>query len=205
MTSTATGVASPTVAQKIGLWFAHVYVLGMCGVLLGGFIVQFGESEYPCPLCLIQRMFMMLTALGPAYFIARSRSGPVSTRDFATGYGMSIIAALAGAAVSARQILLHILPGDPGYGGKVLGLSLYTWALITFLLAALTSAANLLLITEFEPGASRSRLLSTITLSVLAVVVLANLLASCALQGFHWFLPDDPTRYQLFHDLGLTP
>ena len=34
--------------------------------------------------------------------------------------------------MSTRQILLHILPVDKGYGEPILGLHLYTWALITF-------------------------------------------------------------------------
>ena len=34
--------------------------------------------------------------------------------------------------MSGRQVLLHILPGDPGYGGEVLGLHLYSWAFIVF-------------------------------------------------------------------------
>ena len=45
---------------------------------------------------------------------------------------MMILGALLGMVMSTRQVLLHIKPGDPGYGGTVLGLHFYTWALITF-------------------------------------------------------------------------
>jgi hypothetical protein len=45
---------------------------------------------------------------------------------------MSVIAAVGGACISIRQILLHIVPPDPGYGDPVLGLHLYTWALLVF-------------------------------------------------------------------------
>ena len=76
---------------------------------------------------------MALCALGPAYVIMRARDGGVvQTSDFATGYGMSVIAAVVGASISIRQILLHIVPPDPGYSKPVLGLHLYTWALLVF-------------------------------------------------------------------------
>ena len=55
-------------------------------------------------------MAMMLGALGPAYVIMKAREGEVKTSDFATGYGISVIAAVAGASISIRQILLHIVP-----------------------------------------------------------------------------------------------
>ena len=45
-------------------------------------------------------------------------------------YALSLLAAAAGAAFATRQILLHILPGDPGYGTALLGYHYYTWALI---------------------------------------------------------------------------
>ena len=52
----------------------HLCILGICAVLIGAFVVQFGEGELPCPLCLIQRMCMILAALGPAYIIIEGRS-----------------------------------------------------------------------------------------------------------------------------------
>ena len=33
---------------------------------------------------------------------------------------------------SGRQVLLHIAPGDPGYGTTLLGLHFYTWSFIAF-------------------------------------------------------------------------
>jgi len=45
---------------------------------------------------------------------------------------LSLFAAAAGAVFSTRQILLHILPGDAGYGTALFGYHYYTLALIGF-------------------------------------------------------------------------
>ena len=47
-------------------------------------------------------------------------------------YAMVIAAALGGMLASGRQVLLHIAPGDPGYGTTLLGLHFYTWSFIAF-------------------------------------------------------------------------
>src|SRR5262245_16321889 len=119
-------------SHRLGYWIAQVNVLAVCGVLLGAFGVQFVEGELPCPLCVLQRMAMLLCALGPAFILLRTRAGDVDARDFATGYGLSVVAAVAGAVIAARQVLLHVVPPDPGFGAPVLGLHLYTWSLIVF-------------------------------------------------------------------------
>ena len=196
MTTVSAPAASTT--NRLGFWFAHLYVLGMSGVLLGGFFFQFAKSEYPCPLCILQRMFMMLTAMGPAYIISRARGGPVDTRDYATGYGIAIVSAVCGALVSTRQILLHIMPGDPGFGGTVFGLHLYTWALITFVLSILAAGVMLLLCRETEPLDSRYILISSAVLWLFLTIIAANVIAVFMLEGFNWVLPDNPNHYELF-------
>src|SRR6516165_10089144 len=113
-------------SNRIGYWVAHVNVMAICGVLLGAFGVQFGEGEFPCPLCVLQRMAMLLCAVGPAFIIVKTRRGEVDVGDFAAGYGMSVLAAVVGGAIAGRQVLLHVLPSDQGYGEPVLGLHLYT-------------------------------------------------------------------------------
>ncbi|MFD9725764.1 disulfide bond formation protein B [Streptomyces sp. NPDC059072] len=87
---TSTTAPAPALApaarlsDRLGLWFAHAYVLGMCATIGGAYVFQFGLWEYPCPMCLLQRMFMLLSALGPAMIVARSRKGPVTTAEFAS-------------------------------------------------------------------------------------------------------------------------
>jgi hypothetical protein len=47
-------------------------------------------------------------------------------------YGWGILGAVAGMAVSLRQILLHVMPGDTGFGNTFLELHFYTWAFVGF-------------------------------------------------------------------------
>ena len=200
MTSTSKAT-EPGVTHRFGFLIAHLNILTLCGVLLGAFVVEFGEGEFPCPLCFLQRMAMMLCALGPAYVILRARDGEVKTSDFATGYGMSAIAAVAGASVSIRQILLHIVPPDPGYGDPVLGLHLYTWALLVFVAVIIASGINLIFARELEPREAKFGRFSRIVLLLLGAIIIANALTVFTIEGLNWTLPDDPDGYQLFDQL----
>ncbi len=80
---------------------------------------RFYYQELPCPLCLLQRLGILMTAFG---FMLNLRYGFRSSH-----YGLSLLAAVFTAMVSGRQILLHIIPGSGGYGQPFLGLHLYTW------------------------------------------------------------------------------
>jgi hypothetical protein len=51
---------------------------------------------------------------------------------------------------AARQILLHIMPGDPGYGSALLGYHYYTWAFIGFAVAIVALAVMLLFDSQFK-------------------------------------------------------
>jgi len=186
----------------LGYWIAHGCVLAICGVLLGAFGVQFGSGELPCPLCVLQRMAMLLCALGPAYVIQKARAGDVDARDYATGYGLSVVAAVAGAGIAGRQVLLHIVPPDPGFGDPVLGLHLYTWSFIVFGTVLIVSGLNLVFARELAPRGVRSGWPSALVIGLLAVVIAVNAGAVFFEEGLHWTLPDDPDRYRLIDDLG---
>src|SRR6188472_1842289 len=81
-------------------------------ILAAAFVFQFALGELPCPLCLLQRVAFAALAVGP---ILNLRYGPRPSH-----YALSLIAAIAGAGISMRQVLLHIIPGDPGYGSMIL-------------------------------------------------------------------------------------
>lgn len=182
---------------------AQLNILVLCAVLLGGFAFQFVSGELPCPLCMLQRHAMMLCALGPAFLIARARHGEMQYRDVATGYGLTVLAAVAGASVSVRQILLHIVPPDPGYGGTVLGLHVYTWALLVFVAELIAAGLNL----TFAGGLEGRRIEwgtdSRLVLGLLGFAILANAAVVFVEAGLHVSLDDNPDRYKLFSDLGI--
>ncbi|MCP4797844.1 MAG: disulfide bond formation protein B, partial [Phycisphaeraceae bacterium] len=41
--------------QRLSFVLLHVWVLGVCVVVIGAFLVQFVGRELPCPLCILQR------------------------------------------------------------------------------------------------------------------------------------------------------
>lgn len=188
--------------HRLGFWIAHFNIVAVGAVLLGAFGVQFLEGEYPCPLCIMQRMGMLLCLLGPAYIIMRARHGDVPAADFATGYGMSVVAAVLGAAIAGRQILLHILPNDPGYGAPMFGLHLYSWSFVVFTVVLLVSGVNLMFAAQLTPQGVHYGWPSRLTLALLALLILSNAVAVFFEEGLHWTMPGEPTRYELLYDLG---
>jgi disulfide bond formation protein DsbB len=96
----------------------NVWVLVL--ILAAAFGMQLILGEPPCPLCVVQRIALMTCALGPLYTLLQARDGVLSCRAIAIGSGVSIVSALLGAAASTRQVLLHILPDNKGFGTPLL-------------------------------------------------------------------------------------
>ncbi|MBV8796023.1 MAG: hypothetical protein JO136_13910, partial [Hyphomicrobiales bacterium] len=119
----------------------------------------------------------------------------MTSRSIAVGQGMAIIGALLGALAAGRQILLHVLPGDPGFGSPVFGLHLYTWCFIAF--GCQIAASAVLLIASAEDSEVRGPMI-TIAAAAFALVVVANLVSVIAEAGLNWELPPDPAGYLLF-------
>jgi len=174
----------------------NVWVLVL--ILAAAFAVQLIVGDLPCPLCVVQRVCLMLVALGPLHILMRGRDGFFTTRDAAVGNGMAIVAAFVGAVTSGRQVLLHILPGDAGFGAPVFGLHLYTWCLIAFACQIAASAVLLIALDFIEEKPQPDWPLTNATAIALAVVIVANLLSVIAEAGLHWDLPPDPVEYLLF-------
>jgi disulfide bond formation protein DsbB len=127
--------AFATTLNALGL-----YAVAM--VLATAFGAQLLLHELPCPLCLLQRIQFAVLAIGP---IMNIRWGPRPSH-----YALSLLAGVAGAVFSSRQVLLHIMPGDAGYGTALLGYHYYTLALLAFLAAIVLLAAMLLFDRQFE-------------------------------------------------------
>jgi disulfide bond formation protein DsbB len=100
-------------------------LLAVVGMLSYAFMDQLYFGEMPCPLCLMQRVGFIIIGFA---FVLNIRCG-----EHPSHYGWGIIGGLVGMAVSLRQVLLHILPGDKGYGSTFLELHFYTWAFVGFM------------------------------------------------------------------------
>lgn len=189
----------------ITYWGLHAWVLAYTVVMLSAFFIQFVEGEFPCPLCMLQRYGMILSTIAALFIIMQARRGTLTTARYAQGLGLGLLSVLAGASVSIRQIELHILPGDPGYGEPFLRLHLYTWAFVTFAIVMIYVGVMLTLMPRGIPQApavdSPLRKVSTAIIWLFIAVVAANVIAIIFLEGFAWVLPDDPTGYTLIDQL----
>jgi disulfide bond formation protein DsbB len=173
----------------------NVWIL--IAVLAAAFGVQLWLGEAPCPLCVMQRTGLMLAGLGPLHILMRANNGVLTARIAAVGQGMAIVGAALGAAAATRQIFLHILPGDPGFGSPVLGFHLYTWCFIAF--ACQIAASGVLAIAAgWLPDSKVFWPLTRVTAIAFAAIVIVNLLSVIAEAGLHWELPENPVGYLLF-------
>lgn len=192
--------AVETRETAIARWLNVLALFALIGVLAGSLHLQFGVGEQPCPLCLVQRSAMIGLAVGPLMNLLWGMKP--------AHYALSILAAVVGAAGSTRQILLHISdPADPGYGPEVMGYHLYTWALITFVIAIVGCAALLLWDRPFRDPDSgilhQRRGLRIIAFTAIIwvfldlIVVAISVLPECGLG----MCPDDPANIGGFGDI----
>jgi disulfide bond formation protein DsbB len=161
-------------------------------VLALAFIDQLWFRDLPCPLCILQRVGFTAAGVGLALNLV---FGPRPSH-----YGMTILGAAVGAAISTRQILLHIVPGTGAYGNAIFGLHLYTWAFIAFALMIIGCAILLLDDRQFarsEPWSSRLSVLPLSAFVVFLVLAVGNVLSTLLICGMG-FCPDNPTQYLLF-------
>jgi disulfide bond formation protein DsbB len=178
---------SPAVARQLNA----VFVLAMCAMLLGAYGVQFILRELPCPLCLLQRAGMLGVAVGG---LLNVKFGVRPSH-----YGIALVSAMLGGAVSVRQVLLHIVPGTGSYGTAFFGLHLYTWALITFVAVGVVIAIMLLLDGQFDaeivpPLGYPLHGLAQAAFTLAFVVAVANALTTFLMCGLR-ACPDNPTAY----------
>ncbi len=152
----------------IGIHWALIAII--CLVIIGAFNVQIFEHELPCPLCWLQRVAMLGAASAAAMALINGFQ-----RRYIAG---SLLFSLGGAAVSLRQIALHVCPGSPQFGQPVLGLSLYTWAFLVFV-GVIVFCMVALLVQQYTKDLTPSRGRgSQFFVGVLFLVILANALDS---------------------------
>jgi len=168
-------------------------LLAIGTVLALAFADQIWFRELPCPLCILQRAGFFAAGFGIALNLI---FGPKPSH-----YGVAIVGAVAGGAISMRQILLHIVPGTGSYGDPVFGLHLYTWAFIAAALIVVGCAIMLLDDRQFSRAEPMSVRLKALPLSVLLlflVLAIANVFSTIALCG-GGLCPESPKDYMLFH------
>lgn len=191
-----------TLLPRLVFWSLNLWILGYTLVIGVALLLQFRLGELPCPLCMLQRYGMILSTLGALWIVRQAQTGSLTVAGYMQGLGLGTLGAFAGAVFAARQVMLHILPGDAGYGSPVLGLHLYSWAFITFAVVIVFTGVLGLLSPVAMPVAPKqtgleSRLSDAIGLAFLLMVAI-NAVMIVFLEGLNWVLPDDPTGYGLF-------
>jgi disulfide bond formation protein DsbB len=182
-------ILSPVAARVLNF----VGLLGMIGVLLGAYVYQFAYRELPCTLCQLQRVAMVAVAFGAAMNVML---GPHPRH-----YGVCLVSAVFGMAISIRQTLLHINPffdaktaqptlavtANPPFGQPVLGLHLYVWGVVLFATVILVVGIVQLFRGQFKPSPPEPewlRRLATAGVAVLLVVAALETLTTFLECGF---------------------
>jgi disulfide bond formation protein DsbB len=168
-------------------------------VLLLAFVDQLWFRDLPCPLCILQRAGFTAAGFGLALNLI---FGPRPSH-----YGVTVLGAAVGAAISMRQILTHIVPGTGSYGNEIFGLHLYSWAFIAFALMIVGGAIMLLDDRQFartEPWSSRLNVLPLTAFVAFVVLAIGNVISTILICGGA-FCPEAPGGYLIFNDnLSLT-
>ena len=175
----------------------YLNILGLFGISLSliiAFYYQFVLNELPCPLCLLQRVGMIAIGIG---FLMNIRFGIRSAH-----YGVALLGCFLTGAVATRQMFLHIMPGDAGYGGTFLGLHFYTLAVLSALAAALFIVA-LLFLKSYEQPAARDltkkttmHFLGKVVVAIFTLLIAANLISTVFECGTGQ-CDDNPIFYRL--------
>ena len=177
--------------RSLAITLNALSLYGVALILAAAFAAQLLLHELPCPLCLLQRIQFAVLAIGP---IMNVRFGPRPSH-----YALSLLAAAAGAAFSTRQVLLHIMPGDAGYGTALFGYHYYTLALIGFAAAIVLLACILLFDRQFEeddahPGAPDRFAITAVWLVIgLTALNVVSTLLECGFGA----CADNPVAYEL--------
>lgn len=174
--------------SRLPLWLNILGLYAICAALLVAFYYQLMKSELPCPLCLLQRVGMLLIGFG---FLFNVRFG-IRNRH----YAMALLGAITAGAVGMRQVFLHITPGDPGYGSPFLGLHFYTWTVVAALLVIVAVALMMLLKERSDHGAPHFSLVGKAGALLFTVLIAANLV-STVLECGGGQCDDNPIFYQL--------
>ncbi|MCP5469836.1 MAG: disulfide bond formation protein B [Chlamydiales bacterium] len=155
-------------------FFNALEVLIIAAIILTALSLQIFFGESPCPLCLLQRLFMF--GIGAA-IILNLKCG-IRKRH----YGLAIIAAIFGSIISLRQIAFHVCPGSSKFGAPFWGISLYTWALIIFAISIVYNALMMVIFTQ--EGKHKLSWFDTLCVTLLFIAACINVGATLHHCGF---------------------
>lgn len=165
--------------------------LGLAFLLFIAFILQIRYHELPCPLCLLQRLGVLAIAFG---FLLN-----VMYKIRPVHYTLSLLAAMLTASICVRQIFLHVIPGDPGYGLPILGLHLYTWLFLLCVGIIIYISIVLSIFPQYgyaKPSKSKGmKLLTHIVFALVFLLAVSNGISTyleCGIKA----CPENPVKYE---------
>ncbi|WWO96674.1 MAG: disulfide bond formation protein B [Candidatus Dasytiphilus stammeri] len=163
-------------------------------ILIIAFGYQFARHELPCPICLLQRVGIILISIG---FFLNVRFGIRPSH-----YGVALLGCVITILIATRQVFLHIIPGNPGYGSSIFGVHFYSLAVLSSFLTIITIAFMLLGHNWEESRKLRTLNLLTrwekIAIIVFAFLIVGNFL-STVLECGGGKCVSDPIVYQLLN------
>lgn len=166
--------------------------LGLAFLLLVAFVLQIRYHELPCPLCLLQRLGILAIAFG---FLLN-----VQFKIRPAHYTLSLLSAILTAAICVRQIFLHVIPGDPGYGLPLFGLHLYTWLFLLCVGVIIYISIIFSIFPQYEfdkPNKTRAiQFLTHIAFAVVFLLAIFNGISTyleCGIKA----CPENPLKYEI--------
>jgi disulfide bond formation protein DsbB len=182
----------PSKVAKIIKVLNAIDALGLAFLLLVAFALQIGLHELPCPLCLLQRVGVLGIAFG---FLLN-----VQFKVRPSHYTLSLLSAMLTAAISARQIFLHVEPGDLGYGLPLFGLHLYTWLFLLCVAVIIYISIIFSIFPQYqydEPSKSKGvKLLTHATFAAVFLLAISNGISTYLECGTK-VCPEYPVKYEI--------
>lgn len=181
------------VSNNTTTFFHLINILGLlsiCVSLALAFYYQIAKHELPCPLCLLQRVGLIISGFGFLFnFLFRLHNAH---------YGIVIAGSILTGVIASRQMFLHIMPGDAGYGSVFFGMHFYTWALITSILIVIAVAVILTIhdIKFVMRPLNIHPVFAPVVSWIFILLILANLI-STVLECGSGQCADNPVIYEL--------
>ncbi len=153
-----------------------IYVL--CALVSTAYIFQYVIHEHFCPPCLLQRLSM----ISICYCLLVNLRYGISAKY----YGLAILCIIEGAFISLWQISYHACPQFPSTSPPLLGLRLYSWALIIFAACLFSIAVLLMLLAatkqKIEPKWGKGEKIAFTYLSFLLISHIIFIPIQCGLS-----------------------